>query len=265
MRNHRLVIERYRCNGRGSNLTPDGRGPGARRSRRALGYWRSLTPDRPARLGRFACWGGPTRRAHLGATGGASGSRGGGAAAPRRRRRAPPNPAGCGLPRLNPGRAGARRRPGAARGGRGVVRINRAGQSGACRGRLRRGAEARTPFRRVARALREAPGARTRGPTQRVPKNTPDASRTSRPLNVSFNRTARPEGFAIQYSVRPQGSGLVRTLGPKALRPSEPFRLIRAFRLTRSRPRRIRTRNSRLTDAPSAAIIKFAWHANSCG
>ena len=98
---------------------------------------------------------------------------------------------------------------------------SRSGQSGGSIGRPLGEAAARcrgadiVRASRVVRALREAPGARTRGPTQRVPKNTPDASRTSRPLSVSFNRTARPEGFAIQYSVRPQGSGLVRTARPE--------------------------------------------------
>ncbi len=75
------------------------------------------------------------------------------------------------------------------------------------------------------KAIREAPGARTRGPTQRVPKNTPDASRTSLPLSVPFDRTARPEGLAIQYPVRPQASGFEGRRGPKALSSWEPFGL----------------------------------------
>ncbi len=193
---------------------------------------------------------------------------------PRRGPRVPaaaerPNPVGCGLPRLNSVRARARRRPH----GRGVVRVDRA-LVGSGQGEVpRRGhhpGESSGSGRvirasRGTRALREAPGARTRGPTQRVPKNTPDASRTSRPFSVPFNRTARPEGFAIRYSVRPQGSGLVRITRPEGFAIQRAVPPERAFRLTRSRPRRIRTRDSRLTDAPLAAIIKFARRANSCG
>ncbi len=70
-------------------------------------------------------------------------------------------------------------------------------------------------------------GTRTRGPTQRAPKNTPDASRTGRPLSLAFYRIARPEGFAIRFSVRPQASGFEGRRGPKALSSWEPFGLKR--------------------------------------
>ncbi len=61
------------------------------------------------------------------------------------------------------------------------------------------------------------------GPNTRVPKNTPDASRTSRPLNLAFSRKARPEGFAIQCPVQLRLSGFVGQLGPKTLPPDKPF------------------------------------------
>ncbi len=61
------------------------------------------------------------------------------------------------------------------------------------------------------------------GPNTRAPKNTPDASRTSRPLNLAFSWKARPEGFAIQCPVRPRTSGSVGQQGPKTLPPGEPF------------------------------------------
>ena len=62
------------------------------------------------------------------------------------------------------------------------------------------------------------------GPNTCVPKNTPDTSRTSRPLYLAFFRTAPPEGFTIRCLVRPRTFGLVRQLGPKTLPPGEPFR-----------------------------------------
>ncbi len=61
------------------------------------------------------------------------------------------------------------------------------------------------------------------GPNTRVPKNTPDASRTSRPLNLAFSRNARPEGFTIRCPVQPRMSGSVGQPGPKTLPPGEPF------------------------------------------
>jgi len=62
------------------------------------------------------------------------------------------------------------------------------------------------------------------GPNTRVPKNTPDASRTSRPWNLAFSRKARPEGFTIRCPVWPRTFGPVERHGPKTLPPGEPFR-----------------------------------------
>ena len=62
------------------------------------------------------------------------------------------------------------------------------------------------------------------GPNTCVPKNTPDASRTSPPLNLAFSRKARPEGFALRCPVQPRTSGSVGQQGPKTLPPGEPFR-----------------------------------------
>ncbi len=76
------------------------------------------------------------------------------------------------------------------------------------------------PSARIKRGVRCADA----GSNTRVPKNTPDASRTSRPLNLAFSRKARPEGFTIRCPVWPhRASGLVGQLGPKTLPPGEPF------------------------------------------
>ncbi len=77
----------------------------------------------------------------------------------------------------------------------------------------------RRPGARIKRGARCADA----GPNTRVPKNTPDASRTSRPLNLAFSRKARPEGFAIRCPVWPRTFGLVGQQGPKTLPPGEPF------------------------------------------
>jgi len=62
------------------------------------------------------------------------------------------------------------------------------------------------------------------GPNTCVPKNTPDASRTSRPLNLALSRSVRPEGFTIRCPVWPRTFGLVGKQGPKTLPPGKPFR-----------------------------------------
>ncbi len=105
------------------------------------------------------------------------------------------------------------------------------------------------------------------GSSQRVPENTPDASRTSRPVSFPFDRTTRPEGFTIRSPVPPQTSRSGEPRGPKALRPTEPFRLkdfpVHAFTIPKDQNARFMIyfwRVHRNGNYPSAG--NFLWIEN---